>query len=224
MKLSQQLKSFASEDIAAIVKMANFRSNADMKVTSLKFDKPDYQINADNIEDIVVTAIAAISTNNGSFDFEWDYMVDGDSIYIQAEDSELAMDLVDRYNENTSVNSATSTNKTPIMAAGEDDFDELTDHQVEDDTFEDSIDDLSDKVDDLQDTVDDVNEDEPAIEADNNISNHYIAECDNCHGIFISAVVESDQEVKSISGTCPLCEKETEQLLKWVIKDVTDGE
>ena len=110
-----------------------------------------------------------------------------------------------------------------IMAAGEDDsFDTLTDDQLEDDSFEDSIDNLSDQVEDLQDSIDDVDDDPVTIDTDNNISNHYIAECDNCHGIFISAVVESDQEVNSISGICPLCEKETSQLLKWVVRDVND--
>ncbi len=61
-------------------------------------------------------------------------------------------------------------------------------------------------------------EDDPDIEVDNNIENHYIAECDICHGIFISAVVESDQDVQSITGICPLCGKESDQNLNWVVK------
>lgn len=83
-----------------------------------------------------------------------------------------------------------------------------------------TIDDLADDVEDIQDTIDDVQEDDVDIELDNNIANHYIAECDNCHGVFISALVESDQAVEKISGTCPLCDKETDQYLKWIIKDI----
>ncbi len=90
----------------------------------------------------------------------------------------------------------------------------------EDYDIEETIDDLADDVEDIRDTIDEVQEDNINIELDNNITNHYIAECNDCHGIFISALAESDQEVESISGTCPLCDKETEQYLKWVIRDV----
>ena len=103
------------------------------------------------------------------------------------------------------------TSATRIVAADEEDF-----------TITDTIDDISDSVDEMQDIVDDVEEDDVDIEIDNNIANHYIAECDSCGGIFISALVESDQEVESISGVCPLCDKETEQHLYWLIKDVKD--
>lgn len=62
-------------------------------------------------------------------------------------------------------------------------------------------------------------QDSSAIDIDNNITNHLIAECLNCHGIFISAMLASDQDIESINGVCPLCSKETEQSLKWIIKD-----
>lgn len=58
------------------------------------------------------------------------------------------------------------------------------------------------------------------IETDNNIDGHYIVECDRCHGVFISALVESEQTVEYLSGICPLCEKESDQYVKWVIKPV----
>lgn len=110
-----------------------------------------------------------------------------------------------------------------IVAADEDeddifgpDIDELAD----DDDFNDTLDDVADTVEDIQDAVDEVDEDAVDIEMDNNIANHYIAECDKCHGIFISAMIESDQEVEKISGVCPLCEKETDQYLKWIIHEV----
>lgn len=62
-------------------------------------------------------------------------------------------------------------------------------------------------------------QDGSTIEVDNNITNHLIAECQNCHGIFISAMLASDQSIESINGVCPLCNKETEQFLNWIVKD-----
>ena len=92
-----------------------------------------------------------------------------------------------------------------------------------DEEIGDAVDDLADSAEDLQDSVDEFEEDDESIEVNNNITDHYIAECDKCHGIFISAVVLSDQEVESVSGVCPLCGKESEQYLNWVIKDVADA-
>ena len=98
-------------------------------------------------------------------------------------------------------------NRKPIMAA-----------EVDGDDIRETIDDLADSVGEVQDVVEDVEEDNPDIEVDNNIANHFIAECDNCHGIFISPMVETDQDVKSVTGICPLCDKESDQILKWIIK------
>lgn len=67
-------------------------------------------------------------------------------------------------------------------------------------------------------------QDGSTIEVDNNIVNHLIAECQNCHGIFISAMVASDQKVESINGVCPLCNKDTEQFLQWIIKEYPEEE
>ena len=64
-----------------------------------------------------------------------------------------------------------------------------------------------------------IEEDDVAIDIDNNIVNHLIAECENCKGIFISAMIASDQDIESINGICPLCNKDTTQTLKWIIKD-----
>lgn len=114
--------------------------------------------------------------------------------------------------------------KSAILAADEDEggfgFDEPEDMGEFDDMdgADDKLDDMADDIEDLQDTIDEVTEDDVNIEVDNNIEGHYIAECDKCHGIFISAMVESDQPVTSIRGTCPLCDSESEQYLKWVIK------
>lgn len=67
-------------------------------------------------------------------------------------------------------------------------------------------------------------QDGSTIEVDNNIFNHLIAECLNCHGIFISAMIASDQVVESINGVCPLCSKETEQVLFGIIKPYPEEE
>jgi hypothetical protein len=107
-------------------------------------------------------------------------------------------------------------NKKPIMAA---DFDIPSETETE---FVDTIDDIADSVDDIQDTMEQVEEEDVDIEMDNNIANHYIAECDSCHGIFVSALIQSDQEVESITGICPLCDKDTTQYLYWIIKNVRD--
>lgn len=109
------------------------------------------------------------------------------------------------------------TRNSAILSA--DEFDDI-DHSDDQKELSDTIDDIQDTVDDIQDAVDDIDEDDVDIEIDNNIAGHYIAECDRCHGIFISAMVESDQDVTKISGICPLCDKESDQYLKWVVHDV----
>lgn len=121
-----------------------------------------------------------------------------------------------------------SKTRKPIFAA-EDDFEGAP--MFDDEAFgidgeEDDADLGSDGDEDL-DTAEeeeemDIDQDDVNIEIDNNIENHYIAECERCHGIFISAVVLSDQHVDSISGICPLCGKDTDQSLKWVIKPIEE--
>lgn len=109
---------------------------------------------------------------------------------------------------------------TKIMAA--DGF--LDDDAEFNDGFDDMEDDstisnIQDQIDDISDQLDDVEQDDVSIDMDNNIVNHLIAECENCKGIFISAMIASDQDVDSINGICPLCNKDTVQNLKWIIKD-----
>lgn len=88
------------------------------------------------------------------------------------------------------------------------------------DTLQDDIDYVADTLEDIQDDVQDIDEDDVDIDTENNIADHYIAECDRCHAVFISAVMESDQDIDKISGICPICGKESDQYLRWVIKDV----
>lgn len=116
--------------------------------------------------------------------------------------------------------------KTRIVAAEGDDFDsfdsfdDFGEVSEEDDGLNDQLDDIADDIEDMKDDVEDFQEDDPSIEIDNNITDHYIAECEKCKGIFISAVSESEQEVTSITGVCPLCGKESVQNLRWVVKSV----
>lgn len=89
------------------------------------------------------------------------------------------------------------------------------------DSIVDTIEDISDAVDTLQDSVDDIaQQDSSSIEIENNIDGHFIAECEACGGIFVSAVLESDNNAESIVGSCPICNKETTHDLKWIIRSV----
>lgn len=113
-----------------------------------------------------------------------------------------------------------------IVAADENIFDDVdfnapaddANIDMDDDAIGDQLDDIQDNIEDMQDTIDDVEEDDIDIDIDNNVVDHLIAECDNCKGIFISAMIVSDQDVESINGVCPLCNKDTTQSLKWIIK------
>jgi len=106
------------------------------------------------------------------------------------------------------------------VRAAEGDLDDFDMDDADVDGVLDAIDDVADNVDDLQDAIDSIDEDDLDIAMNNNIANHYIAECGKCYGVFISAVVESDQKIEYVSGQCPICHKDTEQYLKWVIKEV----
>lgn len=104
------------------------------------------------------------------------------------------------------------------------DIDELEDvGLLEDfDGISDDLEELSDSVDDLQDSIDDVNPDPINIEMYNNIADHYIAECDLCQGVFITSLMESDAHIDSIHGICPICNQESEQFIKWIVKSVEE--
>lgn len=111
------------------------------------------------------------------------------------------------------------TQKRRIAAAdGEDDPD--ADSEEYNDEVDDTLTDLADTVDDMEELFDDVEEDDVAIDVDNNIADHYIAECDRCSGVFVSAMLETDPHPVKISGVCPLCEKESDQYLHWLVKEV----
>ena len=120
----------------------------------------------------------------------------------------------------------TAATKYVKAAEGDEDDDIMMDDDFgyEDDTdgIMDAIDDVADNVEELQDQVDDIEEDDVEIAINNNIADHFIAECEKCNGIFISAVVDSDQVIDHVSGTCPLCGKDTDQYLKWIIRSASE--
>ena len=125
-----------------------------------------------------------------------------EAIYADAEIQEVAKEIL-------------SAAETPIMAADEEDNDAFSFDVPEEPVEE------EEEVSELKEVEEMEDPEEPVdIENDNNISNHYIAECNRCHGVFISALRESDQQVEFISGICPLCEKESDQYIKWVIKPI----
>lgn len=208
------IKQYAQEDINA----ALGRVSHNMKFKSMTFetDKVD---RLSNDYTVYATATILCPDLRLQFDFIMEYAVENDYVYASGDVDEFATSLEERYAEceagkdGEPVKASTRIKRKPIMAADMDD------------EFVDTVDDLSDSVDDIQDTLDEIDgteieEDDIDIEIDNNIANHYIAECDTCHGIFVSALVESDQDVEKVSGICPLCDKETDQYLKFIIRPV----
>ena len=117
--------------------------------------------------------------------------------------------------KNKKILGSTQKSKRRVYAAEGDEFD--LDMNDADNAFADQVDDMASNIEDMQDAIEDVEEDDIEIDIDNNITGHYIAECEKCKGIFISATVKSDQPVSSVSGVCPLCQEESEQYLKWYI-------
>lgn len=109
--------------------------------------------------------------------------------------------------------------KRAIMAADDFEDEDLFGNMSEEDIGD--VDDTAEEdiLDDEEVEEADIQEDDPEIDVDNNIVDHLIAECDNCKGIFISAMIASEQDVQSINGICPLCNKDTTQTLKWIIKE-----
>lgn len=209
------IKQYAREDIDAALKKAG----SNMSLSSMTFER-----DSDDADAYVVYANATISCSsiNRQFDFTMKYDVDGEDVYSDNDVLMCASSLRKKYiacKSGTIGEPITATSRVKRRAIMAAEFDD------EEDEFVDTVDDLSDSVDDIQDTLDEIDgteieEDDVDIEVDNNIANHYIAECDTCHGIFVSALVESDQEVEKVSGVCPLCDKETDQYLKFIVRPI----
>lgn len=229
MSVFGQIKTYATEDISEAVRLANEKYKLEAKLNKLTYDCDDDIETADDASCIVN---ASITAGDKTINLSFEYVVSDDEIYCSDDVGSLAKlikskllgDVTaaasDRPLTSVAVTAADDDEDTEEPAvddfSGFDEFDEFGDPA----DIADSVDDLADSVDELQDRIDETDPDEVNIDIDNNIDGHYIAECERCHGVFISAVVESDQVVDSISGICPLCEKETTQYLKWVIKAV----
>ena len=223
MTVLQQIKQVAQKDIQEIVESLSHKLNREK---SLKFRVNDVEYYCDenqmkdSKEEVECRVRVRLVSGIKLLPFILVYTYDGENIYANKDVQATVAHLVKKFKDLHSIQSATA-----IMAAdddGDDFFVDASEGELyeDDDSIGDDIDALSDKVDDLQDSVDDFEEDDVDIELDNNIEGHYIAECERCHGIFISAMIESDQVVEKITGVCPLCEKETDQHLKWIVKAV----
>lgn len=225
MTLSEDMKKIAQEDIEEIIGW--------LEDDGYKANLVSMELDPEDIEMDLIQNVKTVFNVNGKqvpLNFYYSIKTEAKEIYINKPDDELANAL-----KTASKNVAESTKvvSKPVTAAKitaadddfeSDDFDESFDDAPEDEgeaSLADSIDSISDKVDDIQDTIDDAEvEDDIDIDIENNIDNHYIAECERCHGIFISSVVESDQQLDKIHGTCPLCDRETDQYLKWTVKRI----
>lgn len=204
-KLFQDIEAAAKEDFSTIKDIiASKHHNVAASIDDIKFRSDAHD---------VVTA-------NCRYEFPEDKYEIEASINYTIEDDNICSDTGLEEAADMIIGAVT------ITAAEDDDNDAF----VFDDTVEDEVDDDSEDIaldvpeasadeDEVEEEFEDP-EDSPNIEIDNNIAGHYIAECNRCHGVFISALVESDQFVEYLSGVCPLCEKESDQYIKWVIKPV----
>lgn len=198
MALLEQAKQVARQDILAGIDLAKKDVADDIKLRTIKYKKSGDKI----------VASAIISSGDKTVKINRQYGADSAGDAIQCARKILA-----------SLGALEA-----IMAAGEDDdiegpeMDPVVEPEfVGDNNVTDAVDDLADAVEDIQDDLQDIQEDEVTIHSENNIEGHLIAECEKCTGIFISAMVKSDQKVDSITGVCPLCGKESIQKFKWVI-------
>lgn len=209
------IKKYAREDFQEAIDRVNERNNSELTISNIEFDtkilEDELRENGGNYTVASSTdATATINTGDDELKVTYNYFLgdDDDDVFVSMSIKDLANSI--EHAAFGSIYSSTDVAGDPVTAAGD----------LTGDEFDDQLDDMAGSLEDMQDTLEEVTEDEPNIEVDNNISDHYIAECDRCHGVFISAMVESDQEVERITGICPLCGKESDQYLKWIIRDV----
>lgn len=184
-----------------------------------------FRVNATSDEGFVVKArfIAVKDGVKYVADFFWDYVIHGDDVLIGGDIPGMIDDAIARIHEAVESNSIVAAKaikgQVILAAEGDDDFGDGFASEDPSDGLEGSLNDLADRVEDVQSMTDEMDEDAVAIEKTNNITDHFIVECDGCQGIFISALIESSEPVRTIHGICPLCRKETDQFVKWVIRD-----
>ena len=211
MTTSHLLKAVIREDMSDIVQAASKLSNTQLKVVGYNIDTND--VNLDKVTTLTpVTLSLHVSDGKTHKIIKCTYGVDDQHVYTDFDIQDVSKSLANKF-----VTATSNFNRNSAIYAADD---ELLDAPTD---LDEAVDDLADTVEDVQDQIDDIDEDEPTIEINNNIDGHYIAECERCHEIFISAVMESDQEIDHVSGICPLCGKDTNQYLKWVIKAVENN-
>lgn len=213
MKTSEYIKQYADEDAKAAIEGFNKRKNKSATISDVSVSR---------LTDGKYEAVATATVDDNDFNLNWNYTIDDDGYVDSDLDTEQLYGCLSETAE--AIESAIASSKTAITAADDDpdaDLSEPADddfiYDDGDDSVSDNLNDIADSVEDLQDSVEDIDEDDLQIDMDNNIADHYIAECDNCHGIFISSMIVSDQDVDSISGICPICDKDSTQYLKWKI-------
>lgn len=228
MNITEHMKKLAQDDIQEVIEILSDKG--------IEAELVGLEMSPEEIPDKIdqkVTAKLKIGQAEKVLEFVYDldYKNGPDEITINKDCVQLAEEMFDNIHSSSDIE-GTPVEATAITAADEyedffesDDFDEsddgmIVDDELGEDELSDTLDNISDKVDDMQDTLDSVTEDDVSIEIDNNIVNHFIAECEKCKGIFISSVVQTDVPVEHITGTCPICDKEGNQYLKWVVKEV----
>ena len=191
MKTSEYIKQYADEDAKAAIEGFNKRKNKSATISDVSVSK---------LTDGKYEAVATATVDDNDFNLNWNYTIDDDGYVDSDLDTEQLYGCLSETAE--AIESAIASDKTAITAADDDPDADLAEPADEDfiyddgdDSVSDNLDDIADSVEDLQDSVEDIDEDDLQIDMDNNIADHYIAECDNCHGIFISSMIVSDQDV-----------------------------
>lgn len=218
MAILREIKKCCTTDIDSIIREVNRISRMDVSAPQVAYETSRY-IGEDEFNDGRCIAHVKFTAGDVSLKFSLKYRAVHDEVKRDFNTDTIVQNLIDVIDSSEhNIDAATRVvgDSEVVGATDQDNYDS-------DQTISDDIADLSDKVDDLQDSVDDAQEDDVDIEIDNNISGHYIAECDNCHGVFISAMIESDQQVEKISGVCPLCNKQSDQYLKWIVKEANSS-
>ena len=214
------VRKFVREDSQHILKVL-FDNGISAKCSSIRVNTTSDTLDDSN-KDVEFTATMKffVADKDFSVDLPYVYSADGE---LYSSDADMEYEANELVKQIKSITSSKSVGvKKRIVAAEEDEFfsdDEFIDEGPEPVTPEEPT---TAEGDDALPADTEMKEDDSNVETDNNIANHYIAECDKCGGIFISSISLSDQPITSISGICPLCEEETEQFLKWVIKPVED--
>lgn len=224
MSLYDTISKFVEEDAEHIANQVAHRTDRPAEV--------DADIKADNDDDNLyhVTYNCYVDGELENIEIDVDYWKDGEEYLMSDDISSIASQISQLVlsSKNSKKGKVIKSSKSTILAAEEDEdpFADIPDEDLDfgDDSLDDTLEDISDSIEDMQDSLDEIVEDDPSIEIDNNIANHYIAECEKCKGVFISAIIESDQSVEHISGQCPLCGKDSDQYLKWVVRDIHDVE